>query len=175
MHIEDLSARIICSVLHFIQEVIFLKYHYGHLARVLHWCTCHAMDSALEKMELTAAQGRIMGFLAHAKQPPCPRDLEAEFQLSHPTVSGILSRLEQKGFIELRTDPDDRRCKRIYVLPKGMECHEMMHKTIIENEQRIVEGFTPMEQEQFASFLQRAITNMGGTPCHSKLKEETDE
>ena len=155
--------------------MIFLRYHYGHLARVLHWCTHHSMDNALEKMELTAAQGRIMGFLAHTKQPPCPRDLEAEFQLSHPTVSGILSRLEQKGFIELRTDPDDRRCKRIYVLPKGKECQDLMHQTIQETERRIVDGFSPEEQEQFAFLLQRAITNMGGSPCHRKHKEETDE
>lgn len=133
------------------------------------------MTNALEKMELTAAQGHIMGFLAHAKQPPCPRDLEAEFHLSHPTVSGLLSRLEQKGFIELRTDPDDRRCKRIYVLPKGKECQDMMHNTIHENERRIVEGFTPEEQEQFADFLRRAIANMGGNPCKPKHKEETNE
>lgn len=133
------------------------------------------MTHALEKMELTAAQGRIMGHLAHLETAPCPRDLEEEFQLSHPTVSGILSRLEQKGFIELRTDPDDRRCKRIYVLPKGKECQELMHQTIQENERRIVQGFTPEEQEQFAVLLQRAITNMGGNPCHRKHKEETDE
>lgn len=133
------------------------------------------MTNALETMELTAAQGHIMGFLAHAKLPPCPRDIEAAFQLSHPTVSGLLSRLEQKGFIELRTDPDDRRCKRIYILAKGNECHEVMHNAIAQNERRMVEGFTPEEQEQFASLLQRAITNMGGSLCHRKHKEEDNE
>lgn len=153
-------------------EVIDLTYHYGHLLRILHWCTDQSMTAALEKMDLTAAQGHIMGFLAHQEKPPCPRDVEAEFQLSHPTVSGILSRLEQKGFIELRTDPDDRRCKRIYILSKGEECHELMHRTIQENEQRIVEGFSPEEQEQFGNFLHRAITNMGGSPCRRKHKEE---
>lgn len=133
------------------------------------------MTSALEKMELTAAQGHIMGFLAHAKEPPCPRDIEMEFQLSHPTVSGLLSRLEQKGFLELRTDPQDRRCKRIYVLPKGTQCHAMMHRTITEIEQRMVRDFTPEEQAQFASFLQRAIQNMGGGPCQHHHKEEPKE
>jgi DNA-binding MarR family transcriptional regulator len=133
------------------------------------------MDHALETMELTAAQGHIMAFLAHAKQPPCPRDLEAEFQLTHPTVSGLLSRMEQKGFIELRPDPDDRRCKRIYVLPKGEQCHELMHTTIQANEKRIVEGFTPEEQELFGSLLQRAITNMGGTPSRRKCKEDDNQ
>ena len=133
------------------------------------------MTNALETMELTAAQGHIMGYLVHRETPPCPRDIEAEFQLSHPTVSGILSRLEQKGFVELRTDPEDRRCKRIYVLPKGSQCHELMHQTIQNNEKRIVDGFTPEEQELFGQFLQRAITNMGGSPCRRKHKEDNNE
>lgn len=126
----------------------------------------------METMELTASQGHIMAYLAHREQPPCPRDIEAEFQLSHPTVSGLLSRLEQKGFIELRTDPEDRRCKRIYVLEKGWESHELMHKTIENNEKQMVQGFTPEEQEQFAQLLRRAITNMGGHLCHPENKEE---
>ena len=146
--------------------------HFGHLARILHWCTDQSMTAALESMELTAAQGHIMGYLAHREEPPCPRDIEAEFQLSHPTVSGLLSRLEQKGFIQQCPDPEDRRRKQIYILPKGQECHELMHRTIQANEQRIVEGFTPEEQEQFAALLQRAITNMGGNPCRRRHKEE---
>ena len=133
------------------------------------------MDSAMESLELTGAQGHIMAYLAHAKTPPCPRDLEAEFHLTHPTVSGLLSRLEQKGFIELRTDPEDRRIKRIYVLEKGRQCHEVMHKTLLENEQRIVAGFTPEEQELFSAFLQRAIRNMGGDPTPRRFKEEPKE
>jgi DNA-binding MarR family transcriptional regulator len=140
----------------------------GHLVRVLHWCTDQAMTAALEKMELTAAQGRIMGYLSHQTEPPCPKDIEEAFHLSHPTVSGLLSRLEQKGFLELKTDPDDRRCKRIYILPKGWECHQRMHRVIADNEARILEGFSPEEREQFAVFLDRAIRNMGESPCQRK-------
>ena len=146
--------------------------HFGHLVRILHWCTDQAITSALEKLDLTSAQGHIMGYLTHCSTPPCPRDVEETFRLSHPTVSGILSRLEQKGFVELRPDPDDRRCKRIWVLPKGMECHEVMRSTILSNEERMVQNFTPEEREQFLSLLKRAIENMGHSPCDPKTKEE---
>ena len=133
------------------------------------------MDNALETMELTAAQGHVMAYLAHAQNPPCPRDVEAEFHLTHPTVSGLLSRLDQKGFIELKTDPEDRRCKRIYVLEKGIKCHEVMHQTILANEQRMTEGFTEEEREIFSDLLQRAIRNMGGDPTPRRFKEEDSE
>ena len=145
------------------------------MIRILHWCSHQAVDNALETMELTAAQGHIMAYLAHAKQPPCPRDLEAEFHLTHPTVSGLLSRLEQKGFIELRTDPEDRRCRRIYVLEKGWQCHELMHQIIQNNEQRMTEDFTEEERKLFSDLLQRAIRNMGGDPTPRRLKEDKDE
>ena len=124
---------------------------------------------------MTAAQGRIMGYLAHRKQPPCSRDIEEVFHLSHPTVSGLLSRLEKKGFIEFRSDEKDRRCKRIYMLPKGLECNETIFQTIQATERQVVEGFSPEEQQQFTGFLERAISNMGFMPTHFHTKEETNE
>ena len=124
------------------------------------------MTAALAEMDLTAAQGRILGYLTRRETPPCSRDIEEEFHLSHPTVSGILSRLEQKGFVALRPDPRDRRCKRIHILPKGKACHERMHRTIQETEERLVQDFTPEEREQFVQLLQRAIVNMGQSPCN---------
>ena len=146
--------------------------HYGNYIRILHGCTDQIMSTAVARMELTPVQSRVMGFLAHRPEPPCAKDVEEAFQLSHPTVSGILSRLEKKDFVEFRPDPADRRCKRIYVLEKGWEHIEQIHRVIRENEERIVSGFTEEEKEQFASLLERAILNMGGCPCHPHHKEE---
>ena len=98
-----------------------MKHYYSPRFRLLHWCSDQILNDALAQMDLTASQGRIMGYLAHQPQPPCARDIEDHFHLSHPSVSGTLSRMEKKGFIALRPDDRDRRCKRIYILPKGME------------------------------------------------------
>lgn len=149
--------------------------HYGHLARVLHACTAQAMTAALAQMELTAAQTHIMCYITHRQSPPCARDIEDAFQLSHPTVSGILSRLEQKDFIEMRPDEQDRRCKRIHPLPKGLELDEMMGQIICAMEEKMVQNFSEAEKAQFADLLRRAIDNMGGNPCKRKHKEESQK
>lgn len=133
------------------------------------------MTAALEEMELTSAQGHLIGYLTHCAEPPCQKDIEERFHLSHPTVSGVLSRLEKKEFIELCTDIHDRRRKRIHVLPKGEEYYEKVSQTIREIEERIVKDFTPEEQAQFMAFLERAILNMGESPCHHQHKEEPNE
>ena len=106
--------------------------------RILHWQFDQAVSNALAQTDLTAAQGHIMAFLIHRKEAPCSRDIEEAFQLSHPTVSGLLSRLEKKGFIEFRPDPSDRRCKRIYLLPKGKSFTESIRRTIEDTEQMLL-------------------------------------
>lgn len=150
-----------------------MTHHYGHYFRILHNCTDQAVTGALADLELTSAQGHIIGFVTHRSQPPCARDIEEAFQLSHPTVSGLLSRLEKKGFLTFRPDEQDHRCKRIYLLPKGLELNETMRRTIDATEDLLVRGFTEEEKELFAQFLIRAIHNMGEHPCRRKCKEET--
>ena len=147
--------------------------HFGYLIRVLHWCMDQSVTNALTKVDLTAAQGPILGYLARSAAAPCPRDIEQEFHLTHPTVSGLLSRLEKKGFIALRADEKDRRIKRIHLLDKGRQCSQDIHQTILSNEQRLVAGFTEAEKEQFYGYLTRACANMGCGPCCKKTKEET--
>lgn len=139
---------------------------------MLHSCTDQVMTNTLADMELTAAQGHIIAFVAHHGPPPCARDIEQAFQLSHPTVSGLLTRLERKDFIEQRPDPSDRRCKRIFLLEKGRQCLSVMDQTIRQTEHRIVQNFTPQEQELFSQLLNRAIENMGGNLPHPKFEEE---
>ncbi len=158
-----------CVACYVFLEVIPLDRKFGYMLRVLYWCTDQTMTNALESMELTAAQGHIMGYLSHRKEPACARDVEQAFCLSHPTVSGLLSRLEKKGFIHFLPDENDRRIKRIHILPKGRQCSDLMHRTILDNERRMVRDFSEEEKIQFYQFLNRAIDNMDGNPC----KEET--
>ena len=143
-----------------------------HYIKMLHFLMDQWVNRELAEYDLTSAQSHIVGYLTYHEGPPCARDLERFFGLSHPTVSGLLSRLEKKGFIEFRPDAVDRRCKRIYVLPKGQQCHELMHQTIQKNEQRMTEGFTEEERAVFTDLLERAIRNMGGDPTPRRLKEE---
>lgn len=149
-----------------------MKNTIGPRLRVLHCCADQNISSTLAKMELTAAQGRIIGFLCHQDSPQRVQDVAEVFQLSTPTASGLLSRLEKKEFIQFLPDETDRRCKRIHVLPRGHECHKQIMDTIRATEQQLVRDFTPEEQQQFSDLLDRAIANMGVTACRRNKKED---
>lgn len=140
-----------------------MRYPYGHLIRILHSSSEQAMTIALEEVGLTAAQGHLLGHLTHHQDSPqYPRDIEEAFHLSHATVAGLLDRLEKKGFVELQTDPDDRRRRRIVPTEKAREFTQRVGQILDENEEKMLRGFSEKEQERFASYLQRAIHNVGG-------------
>lgn len=149
------------------------QWHYGPKFRMLSSLIDQQISASLEDMELTCSQGHVIGYVTHQDTMPCPRDVEEVFGLSHPTVSGLLSRLERKGFLELIPDAHDRRCKRIRMLPKGIECVDRLHECIRATEENLVADFTPEEQEQFIRLLDRAIRNLGGVPTETQKEEDT--
>lgn len=148
--------------------------HYGPRFRMLHWGTDQMLTTALAQMNLTSSQGRILGYIVHAENAPCPKDIEDFFGLSHPSVSGTLSRMKEKGFIEFRPDETDHRSKRIHLLPKGRECHSQILQSISKMESSIVSGFTPEEEALFSQLLDRAMQNIGLDCCHHKKEEDKE-
>ena len=149
-----------CSVRHIYKGVIETVTYLGHSFKKLHFLMEHAINQRLVELDLTTAQGHTIGYVTHAKEPPCARDIETAFGLSHATVSGILSRLEAKGFIEQRPDPDDRRIKRIYLMEKGHAYSQAIACHIRETERSMAAGFSDSELAQFRGFLSRAIDNL---------------
>lgn len=147
--------------------------HNSNLIRLLHNATRQRIDAALESMELTSAQGLIMGFLLGHPDGLCSRDIEQEFHLSHATVSGLLARMEKKGLIAQETDAADRRCKRILALPKAAACGEQIRGTILSIEAQMMGDFSEEEKQIFIALLSRAARNMGiASTCGNENKEE---
>ena len=134
--------------------------HLGHSFKKLHFLLEQAVNQRLQELDLTSAQGHVIGFLRHSKEPPCAKDMENAYGLSHATVSGILSRMEAKGFISQEPDPYDRRVKRLYLRDRGLDCSEQISQHIGEIERSITADFTPEELEQFQDYLSRAISNL---------------
>lgn len=150
------------------------RYYAGLLAKQLHRLADGILAQAMAERGLTPAQAHILGYLVHHRQDlPCQKDVEECFGLSHPTVSGILSRLEDKGFLEVLPDREDHRKKRLRATDKAAECHEGIRNDIENMEKRLVTDFSPEEAELFLTLLGRGIRNLGGTPC--RLPDQNEE
>ena len=119
------------------------------------------VDQQFQEMELTAMQSYVLRYLHdRAGEVVYPKDIEQRFHLTHPTVSGLLARLEAKGFIVCTPDPDDRRCKRESTTEKAEQCHLRIRDTFHALEQETLQNFSPEEVQTLLRLLDRAIENL---------------
>ena len=68
---------------------------------------------------LTAAQYGVLNRILRRGEPETIGELAAAFQVSQPTMSSTVRRLEDKKLITLVPDKDDRRIKRVNVTRAG--------------------------------------------------------
>ena len=131
----------------------------------------------LEDLDLTSSQGLVLGYLARNQEADVsPGDIGRHFGLSQPTVSGILQRLEAKGFLVFADDPADRRRRRLVPTEKALDCHEWVKQRFIETERLLTRGLTEAERAQLSGLLDRLIANMDADceSCPPGPKEGTE-
>ncbi|HUH62176.1 MAG TPA: MarR family transcriptional regulator [Terracidiphilus sp.] len=71
------------------------------------------LDSEVARGELTSPQMSVMRVVVR-QHGVSLKDLSREVSLAHSTVSGIVDRLEKRGMVERRPDPEDGRTSRIF-------------------------------------------------------------
>ena len=88
------------------------------------------------------------------------KELERKFCVAQSTVAGIISRLEQKGFVEAFGDASDKRIKLVHITHDGEVCCREAAGYMAEAEQMLLHGFSEDEKNMFNQLLVRAAENM---------------
>lgn len=121
--------------------------------------------SNTELPSLTSTQMSVLQYMSeHENEVINNRKLEEAFNLSKSTVSGIVQRLQQHGFIDIIAMPNDKRAHQI-VFSETFR-HEMTtHDVDFQNqlhvmEQRLVRGMTDTEVQQFERLLSQSLANL---------------
>ena len=131
----------------------------------------------LEDMDLTSSQAFVLGYLLrHREEPVTSGDICRHFDLSHPTVTGILQRLESKGFLTYSEDSTDRRKKRICVTEKALDVQQNARERCQETETLVSGSLSEEELRTLVALLDRVIANIGQVdgldPCQKPKEVE---
>ena len=72
-------------------------------------------NNLLRGIGITSSQCAVLDYLlGSSKEFVNQKDIEKALSLKNPTVTGILKRLDEKGFILAVPSNQDKRCKNIY-------------------------------------------------------------
>ena len=105
--------------------------------------------------ELTLQQFGVLRYLSQKGIVPMGA-LGDELGVTPPVITGIIDRLETKGFVERKLSDDDRRRTDILLTERGKVSYRMVRESYRSSLQRSLErSLSASEQEKFGEFLSR--------------------
>lgn len=97
------------------------------------WALDHALQSASKRMEarlgITGPQRLVLRIVG--RSPGIAAGAVSDVLHLHPsTLTGVLKRLEARGLVERRADPEDARRALLHLTPRGREADDVRAGTV---------------------------------------------
>lgn len=119
-------------------------------------------DSLLQKAgieEFNGAQGRILYVLWQEDGLPII-ELSKRTGLAKTTLTSMLDRMEEKGFLKRTADCRDRRLLRIFLTPKAKVLNNRYNKVSDEMSRIFYKDFSDEEINAFEASLEKILENL---------------
>lgn len=138
----------------------------GGVAFLLAQLGAHAAGRFAERIaavDLTPPQAGLLRLLA-AEPGRSQRELADELGMPPSRFVPFADKLEERGLIERRRNPDDRRLYALHLTDKGGALLGELRGIGAAHEQQIVEGLSGDEYAQLAALLRRMAERQGLKP-----------
>ena len=117
-------------------------------------------DARLKTYNMTFVQSMVLRHLKLHEGKATQKQLEDDFRVSHPTIVGIIARMENNGLIRSYTDCNDRRQKIIEMSEAGYAMEETIHSDIMERDRHLVDGLSEKEIAELNRMLEIIYRNL---------------
>ena len=132
----------------------------GYLIKNIHDKLKAKADADLMHYNLTLAQSRVLAYLHSNGGQATQKEIEVFLEVSHPTVVGIVSRMEQNGHVTSRIDEQDKRNK-IFKLTEAAEALVMdMEQDISANERKMLDSLSDEDAQRLREMLLAVYKNL---------------
>lgn len=119
------------------------------------------LNERLRKIGITSSQCAVLDYLFHtSKDEVSQRDVEKGLNLKNPTVTGILKRLDEKGYILCVPNARDKRKKNIYLTEKAYDIQRRMETDRRKLDRELTRGMTKREVESLTKNLEKLLYNI---------------
>ena len=119
------------------------------------------LNERLKDIGITSSQCAVLDYLFHtSKEEVSQRDVEKNLNLKNPTVTGILRRLDEKGYILCVPNAHDKRKKNIYLTEKAYDIQRRMEADRRKLDRELTRGMTKREVEALRKNLEKLLYNI---------------
>mgnify|MGYP004469691227 FL=1 len=129
-----------------------LKNDVGYLIKSINDKLKVKADAELKQYNLTMAQCRVLTYLSSQGGQATQKEIEVFLNVSHPTVVGIVSRMEQNGYVTCWPCEDGRN-KYVRLTPQAEAIDKDMQENMHANEEMLLAPLSPEDRERLRDLL----------------------
>jgi DNA-binding MarR family transcriptional regulator len=111
------------------------------------------LTSKVSELNLTSVQAMVLGFLTEEDQITSS-ELGKRTELDSATLTGILDRLEAAGYLQRKSNPDDRRSIHIHLTSKGKALGLKASQLITRANQEFLQVLTDKQKKELREIIQ---------------------
>ena len=120
------------------------------------------MDKTME--ELTAKQWFVIAMLGMFEEPPNLIELAKVCDSSYQNIKQIVLKLEDKGFVQLKNDKNDKRAKCVVTTSKCVQWEKKNRKNATDFVNKMFAPFSSVQIEEFSKLLMNLYESLGRMP-----------
>lgn len=134
----------------------------GYKFKLINEALINSIDAELKPSGLTFSQINLLSYLEDECRGKAVnlRSIECYFQLTHPTVIGIVSRLEEKGFVTTKTDPGDKRCTLVTASIDASKIWKIVRKHRQRMDAILEKNMSEKEKKMMHALLDKVLENI---------------
>ena len=129
-----------------------LKNDVGYLIKGINDKLKVKADAELKQYNLTMAQCRVLTYLSSQGGQTTQKEIEVFLNVSHPTVVGIVSRMEQNGYVTCWPCEDGRN-KYVKLTPQAEAIDKDMQENMHTSEEMLLAPLPPEDRERLRDLL----------------------
>ena len=128
--------------------------------------TCRYFEQKTNKKQvdaITGTNGWIICYIADQESrgnPVFQRDLENRFGITRSTASKVVSLMVQKGLVEQRPVPDDKRLRRLVLTERAQQVKQLMDEDHLNFERTLRRGLSDADVRTLFSLLDKLKDNL---------------
>ena len=129
-----------------------IKNDVGYLIKRINDKLAARADAELKQFNLTMSQCRVFLYLSSRGGQATQKEIETFLDVAHPTVVGLVSRMEQNGYVTCWPCEDGRN-KYVKLTPQAEAIDKDMQRNQLENEEMLLAPLSPEARERLRDLL----------------------
>ncbi len=115
-------------------------------------------QNAVKDLDITMSQGGVIAAITESPNGELSlKELEKKLQLSQSVTAGLVTRLEEKGYVESFGNEDDKRIKILRATALGKEKCRAGQKILVEVEKEILTPLSETEKANMYEILEKLL------------------